>query len=1261
MRHVFRVLPVLIAAVLFLMPSSAYAQNGSISGQARDGSGAALPGVTIEVSGPQLIGTRSTVTDDNGRYNITALPAGTYKVTFTLQGFATTSRDNVAVTTDFAANVVADMRVGDIKEVVDVTAEAPTVDVQNARQQLSFAGEELRDLPTSRNVPSLLNLVPGLANQGAFGNFLQGICSGGVGVFCSPVLTNFNSHTSVNDLDGLGQGRLLVNGIPINSANPSLITGQSSGYNADIANAQEITFTLSGSLGESETGGAAINIIPRTGGNRYAGNFFTSYTSLPWFDRNNGTRRGAQPNLALNDHDVSGAFGGPILKDRLWFYSVARHQGKESSQTGGPFYGNLNYGKWGASYDPDIAGGPLTYTNTYRNVNARLTYQATQKNKFDVFWDEQDTCQDPCGGVVSVYTSPESWWSVQTWPNHLAQLNWTNPLTNKLLLEAGVSGMMQHYDTSKHREYVNPRGIPRVGECQSDATKRVNAFAGSCPFGGGPFDTPLTSGSILNGEVRNLDSWRSNVSASYITGSHNAKIGYNGALFSEQNYQDRNDPRLSYLYNTNQVVTCTGTTNTNCVRPQCTAAQNPTPAANNCFPIGATTAADRAFLFCSNQNGTNGNQANSYGVTWTSTVVADNVTQVNPFPCGNNGMYFPQDLANASLRVPTPTQFTMYTGPVTRDEEVTTHALFIQDQWTLNRFTINGALRYDHASSVYNPSCIEADVFVATGYCAPVTKTDGVSFQNLTPRWGVAWDVFGTGKTSLKWNMGQYVAAASIGGIYTQSNPARRVTNTLTRNWQDWNGNRVPDCFTQNSAGVPNLAIGSATNGGTIQDPNTPNWARPHTNLGDYCGPGGATGSLSFATDPYVLDANGLNAAAFTTTQCGRQDEAGVSPQVRAYCEASGQDLLNGWNKRREEWQLGIGIQHELLPRLSAEVTYNRRWYSNQQVTDTLNNGCELYGDPVALGDRYGQECIDRSVYDQVSPLVDYYSLIAPTDAELALIGVNPGLPGGGGYLITGLTDRKPNITVGSLQAVTLTTKQVQVWRGVDTNFVLRARGGLRISGGTSTGSQYTDNCRIQTETPGTVSRHGGDMSCLIARPFQTNVRANASYTIPFIDVLSSVVFQYRPGVERSANYVFPTTSAIWNDNATYRYNNSAGCSGGVATQGCLTQSGATVTTNLLNAGELYGEGIRLMDLKFAKNIRFAGKRLNVGVDIYNLFNSDAALGYESNINTVVNGVSQPATTNLTINGVSTPVVAYGTVNTITSPRFARFQVQFDF
>ena len=91
-----------------------------------------------------------------------------------------------------------------------------------------------------------------------------------------------------------------------------------------------------------------------------------------------------------------------------------------------------------------------------------------------------------------------------------------------------------------------------------------------------------------------------------------------------------------------------------------------------------------------------------------------------------------------------------------------------------------------------------------------------------------------------------------------------------------------------------------------------------------------------------------------------------------------------------------------------------------------------------------------------------------------------------------------------------------------------------------------------------------------------------------------------------------------------------------------------TNAINLLNAGEKYGEGLRLTDLKFAKNIRFAGKRLNVGLDIYNLFNSDAALGYDSTYNSIVGGQS-------VVNA------NFWRVNNITSPRFARFQVQFDF
>jgi hypothetical protein len=74
------------------------------------------------------------------------------------------------------------------------------------------------------------------------------------------------------------------------------------------------------------------------------------------------------------------------------------------------------------------------------------------------------------------------------------------------------------------------------------------------------------------------------------------------------------------------------------------------------------------------------------------------------------------------------------------------------------------------------------------------TASEGVSYHNVSPRWAVAWDLFGTGKTSVKWNMGKYLSGAGIAGIYADANPAQRTVNTYTRTWTDVNGNRRVDC-----------------------------------------------------------------------------------------------------------------------------------------------------------------------------------------------------------------------------------------------------------------------------------------------------------------------------------------------------------------------------------------------------------------------------------------------------------------------------------
>ena len=171
--------PLLLLAVVLLVPISAYAQaTGSIAGVVRDPSNAVIPGVTVEVSSPNLIEKfRSTTTDSNGRYQITALPVGTYKITFALQGFSTVSRDNVQLNADFTAPVNVQLAVGNLTDIVTVVAETPAVDVQNARVQYVFKGDEIANLPTERDLGGLLNLVPAVTTN-------QGTCTGGVGAFC---------------------------------------------------------------------------------------------------------------------------------------------------------------------------------------------------------------------------------------------------------------------------------------------------------------------------------------------------------------------------------------------------------------------------------------------------------------------------------------------------------------------------------------------------------------------------------------------------------------------------------------------------------------------------------------------------------------------------------------------------------------------------------------------------------------------------------------------------------------------------------------------------------------------------------------------------------------------------------------------------------------------------------------------------------------------------------------------------------------------
>jgi hypothetical protein len=830
--------------------------------------------------------------------------------------------------------------------------------------------------------------------------------------------------------------------------------------------------------------------------------------------------------------------------------------------------------------------GWITYTNEYKNASARLTLQASQKNKLNIYWDEQDACTNPCYGMISLINSPESYFTLMNRPNRLMQLSWTNPYTNRILLEAGLSTVLTHQDQTKSREWANPRTIPRICEGGStvgrdEVSTRVNtqgAQSDTNPFGGasgacGVFNV-MGSGSLNDGfpgftpnTLVNDDTYRSRASASYITGSHNVKVGWEGAYFMEKVRNEVNDPRLSYHYNT----------------------------------------------------------PNTTGTTWNATTRAGNCRLAvgDPWACGNmtlgiaQGWHDPNDPQNLNWNRPIPIGFQMNTGVGVTDERVWFGAMYLQDQWTINRLTVNGALRYDHAASRYGSSCIGPDVFVAEQWCSEAQ--DGVNYNDITPRWGVAWDVFGTGKTSVKFNAGKYLQAAGFGGLYTNFNDARRSVNQMTRRWDDMNGNRMVDCvFTDHLA---------------------------HSSLGDYCGPlitaGTTNPSSTFANFGRPPNSDALNNANST---CGLKN----SPQVQVdYCTNAGQDLMNGWDTRRNEWQYGLGIQHEILPRISGEVTYNRRKYSNLTDGDTLNQGCDFFstvvGEEPAMASTVCAEGWKN--YTDPTGLRDFYQITVPVD---------PRLPNGGGYTIRGLNNQKQ---LGALPSgsgtVTLQRKDLEyAWNGVDTNFVFRARGGLRISGGTSTGRANRDDCYSDVDVPNVKGRVGNEYrgGCITKEPLRTNVRANGSYTIPWVDVLAGVVFQYRPGPAKSATLSFTNEDIVWEAGSEAR-------TGTPFNGNTATSTGGSV--NLLDTNDLFGEGARLTDLTLRKNIRFAGKRVSIGVDVYNLFNSDAATSYSG----TYTATRLPDGTWVEDNP-NTAIVEYNDWNRVTgivSPRFARFSLSVDF
>jgi hypothetical protein len=380
-----------------------------------------------------------------------------------------------------------------------------------------------------------------------------------------------------------------------------------------------------------------------------------------------------------------------------------------------------------------------------------------------------------------------------------------------------------------------------------------------------------------------------------------------------------------------------------------------------------------------------------------------------------------------------------------------------------------------------------------------------LSWKDITPRLGLTWDVNGDGKTAIKTSLNKYVVGLGTFS-FAETNSVTSANNPVNRlannTTRSWtdNGDFIPQCVLTNPA----------LNGecGAIANPNF-----------------GLVGAPTLTYD---------------------------------------EDYLHGWGKRNFNWEFSLGVQREIVPRVSAEVSYFRRWYGNYTVPNNL--------------------AYNRSDFTVTS-------LAIPSD---------PILPGGGGgslpnvYYLAGFP--KPDNWKVSL--TDKYGKRTEHWDGVDITGNARIRNGLTLQGGVSTGKTVLDNCDLANDpelaelNAGQLAPFFGPLFFATAIPlgfchqdlgFLTQVKALASYVVPRIDVQLAGTYQGLPGPMIVANYNAPLPTAIL--------------------------PFPLKVVQIVEPGSAYGDRMNQFDFRISKVFRFGGTtRTNVGFDIYNLLNSTPVL-----------------------------------------------------
>jgi len=717
MMRVFRVMAFAVVATV-MMTGAALAQ-GSIFGKATDTSGGVLPGVTVTVAGPALQAPLVVVTGSSGAYQFPSVPNGTFSVSFELSGFKKVVRNGVVITSGFNAPIDMKMEVGAMSEELTVSAAAPVVDTKKTTSGATFTSEILEKIPTARDPWQIINMTPGVQaglNVGGSSSGQQvGLASRGTG---ASVQWNLEGG-SITDLSS--------------NSSPSY-------FNFDSFD--QISVTNGGGDVSVQSSGLSINLVTKSGSNVFKGSAVGTFqndkmqnnnVTETQFARGTGGFLSGAPIKKI--YNISGEYGGPIVKNRLWWWAAAD---KQLIDAGVVNYFDRARAECVGYADAQragslLTGGTLTYANLeqvqdclssdktiIKNKQGKLNYQLNASHKFQYLFMSDNKFRNARGAsantekeAVTIQTS-ETYWKYFPLPTH--QLTHTFIASDRLVFNTAFTKVFGGFFLDYQDTQGDCGGTRYSGS--SDISSYPQAAKPTCMFNIQP-QTIQTTGNLSR-----------SLGASYQTVRPSLDLKTDGTYFLTNVLGGDHSLKFGVGYRKNPITS-----------------------------FSHESGGGRAVVQCVGNTLANCGDAKTYVAAGSATGLVPRNANLNRDSVLNNDWW-------------------SYNG-------------YIQDSYSYKRLRVNAGLRYDWQQSKWMGGCVTANVLVPTllpAQCDEATSS-GLSpitgqveeirpFSTWSPRMSLTYDVFGNGKTALK-ATGSFYYATKI----TLANALSGLPTTVGLTW----------------------------------------------------------------------------------------------------------------------------------------------------------------------------------------------------------------------------------------------------------------------------------------------------------------------------------------------------------------------------------------------------------------------------------------------------------------------------------------------